>query len=77
MAKVKVMRAHADGPGAVKGESWVLTDGSEQPGDQPRWLTPGHTLVRGRGGVDRVAGVVEDWRDTRLIVEDMHEVRCS
>jgi hypothetical protein len=33
--------------------------------------------VRGRGGVDRVAGVVEDWRDTCLIVEDVHEVRCS
>ena len=27
--------------------------------------------------MDRVAGVVEDWRDTRLIVEDVHEVRCS
>jgi hypothetical protein len=27
--------------------------------------------------VDRVAGVVEDLRDTRLIVEDVHEVRCS
>jgi hypothetical protein len=26
--------------------------------------------------VDRVAGVVEDWRDTRLIV-DVHDVRCS
>jgi hypothetical protein len=33
--------------------------------------------VRGRGGVDHVAGVVEDWRDTRLIMEDVHEVRCS
>jgi hypothetical protein len=33
--------------------------------------------VRGRGGVDRVAGVVEDWRDTRLIVENVHEVWCS
>ncbi len=33
--------------------------------------------MRGRGGVDRVAGVVEDWRDTRLIMEDVHEVRCS
>jgi hypothetical protein len=41
MAEVKVMRARADGPGAVKGECWVLTDGSEQPGDQPRWLTTG------------------------------------
>jgi hypothetical protein len=27
--------------------------------------------------VDRVAGMVEDWRDTRLIVKDVHEVRCS
>jgi hypothetical protein len=27
--------------------------------------------VRGRGGVDRVDGMVEDWRDTRLIVEDL------
>jgi hypothetical protein len=35
MAEVKVMRARADGPGAVKGECWVLTDGSEQPGDHP------------------------------------------
>jgi hypothetical protein len=33
--------------------------------------------VRRRGGVDRVAGVVKDWWDTHLIVEDMHEVRCS
>jgi hypothetical protein len=37
----------------------------------------GHALVRGRGGVDYVAGVVEDWRDTRLVVEDAHEVRYS
>jgi hypothetical protein len=27
--------------------------------------------------MDHVAGVVRDWRDTRLIVEDVHEVRCS
>jgi hypothetical protein len=27
--------------------------------------------------MDRVAGVVKNWRDTRLIVEDVHEVRCS
>jgi hypothetical protein len=40
MIEVKVKRAHADGPGAVKGECWVLTDEPEQPGDQPRWLTP-------------------------------------
>ena len=33
--------------------------------------------MRGRGGVDRVADVVKDWRDTRLIVENLHEVRCS
>jgi hypothetical protein len=44
MAEVKVMWARADGPRAVKGECWVLTDGSEQPGDQPRWLTPGTHL---------------------------------
>jgi hypothetical protein len=71
MAEVKVMQARVDAPGAVKGECWVLTDGSEQSGDQPRWLTPRTHLC------DRVAGVVENWRDTRLIVEDMHEVRCS
>jgi hypothetical protein len=27
--------------------------------------------------VDRVAGVVEDKRDTQLILEDVHKVRCS
>jgi hypothetical protein len=27
--------------------------------------------------VDRVAGMVEDWWGTRLIVKDVHEVRCS
>jgi hypothetical protein len=27
--------------------------------------------------VDRVASVVEDGQDTRLIMEDVHEVRCS
>jgi hypothetical protein len=27
--------------------------------------------------VDRVTDVVEGWRDTRLIMEDVHEVRCS
>jgi hypothetical protein len=27
--------------------------------------------------VDRVAGMVEDWWDTRLIVKDVHEVQCS
>jgi hypothetical protein len=36
MAEMKVMWARPDGPGAVKGECWVLTDGLEQPGDQPR-----------------------------------------
>jgi hypothetical protein len=36
MAEVKVMRAHADGPEAVKGECRVLIDGSERPGDQTR-----------------------------------------
>jgi hypothetical protein len=41
------MRARADGPVAVKGECWVLTNESEPPGDQPRWLMPGtHTCVR-------------------------------
>jgi hypothetical protein len=35
------MGAHADGPGAVKDECWVLADGLEQSGDQPWWLTPG------------------------------------
>jgi hypothetical protein len=35
------MRARAHGPVAVKGERWVLTDGSEQLGDQLQWLTPG------------------------------------
>jgi hypothetical protein len=44
MAEVKIMWARADGPGAVKGECWVLTDGLEQLGDQPRWLTLGTHL---------------------------------
>jgi hypothetical protein len=39
-AKVKVTRARADGPGAVKDECWVLADRLEQSGDQPWWLTP-------------------------------------
>jgi hypothetical protein len=47
MAKVKVMRAHANGSGAVKDECWVLPDGLEQPGDQPWWLTP-RTCTRAR-----------------------------
>jgi hypothetical protein len=47
MAEVKVMRARTDKPGVVKDECWVLTDGLEQPGDQPRWLTPGtHNCAR-------------------------------
>jgi hypothetical protein len=33
--------------------------------------------MRGCGGVDHVVGMVEDWRDTRLMVEDVHEVLCS
>jgi hypothetical protein len=33
MAKVKVMRACADGPGAVKDDCWDLADGPEQLGD--------------------------------------------
>jgi hypothetical protein len=32
-AEVKVKRARADGPGVVKSECWVLTDGPEHPGD--------------------------------------------
>jgi hypothetical protein len=31
--EVKVMRAHAYGPGAVKDKCWVLTDGPVQPDD--------------------------------------------
>jgi hypothetical protein len=27
--------------------------------------------------VDRDANMVEGWRDTRLVVEDVHEMRCS
>jgi hypothetical protein len=27
--------------------------------------------------VDRVSIVVENWRDTRQIMEDVHEVQCS
>jgi hypothetical protein len=47
MAEVKVKRARADEPGAVKDECWVLTDGPEQSGYQPWWLTPGtHTRAR-------------------------------
>jgi hypothetical protein len=46
-AEVKVIQARADGPRAVKGECWVLIDGSEQPSDQPWWLTPRtHTCAR-------------------------------
>jgi hypothetical protein len=41
MAEVKVMQARADGLGAVKSECWVLTDESEQQGDQSWWLTLG------------------------------------
>jgi hypothetical protein len=41
------MRAHANGLGAVKGDCWVLTNGPEQSGDQPQWLTPRtHTRAR-------------------------------
>jgi hypothetical protein len=44
---MNVMRAHADGPGEMKDECWVLADGLEQPGDQPWWVTPRlHTRVR-------------------------------
>jgi hypothetical protein len=41
------MRACADRSEAVKGECWVLTDGAEQSGDQPRWLAP-RTCTRAR-----------------------------
>ena len=37
----------------------------------------GHTLAWGRGGVDCVAGVIKDWWDTRLVVEDTHMVWYS
>jgi hypothetical protein len=57
---VKVMRARADGLVAVKGKCWVLlTDQSSQVTNRGgRHLK--HALARGRGGVDRVASVVED-----------------
>jgi len=41
MAKVKVIRVRADGPGAVKDRCWAWTEGPERPGDRLRWLTPG------------------------------------
>jgi hypothetical protein len=41
------MQARADGPRAMKSKYWVLTDGPEQPGDQPRCLTP-RTRTRAR-----------------------------
>jgi hypothetical protein len=41
MAEVKVMRARAYGPGAMEDKYWVLTDGLEQPDNQPWWLTIG------------------------------------
>jgi hypothetical protein len=47
MAEMEVMRARADGPGAMKSKCWVLTDGPEQPGGQPRWMTP-RTRTRAR-----------------------------
>jgi hypothetical protein len=47
MSEVMVMRARADGPGAMKDKCWVLADGPEQPSDQPWWLTPG-TCTRSR-----------------------------
>jgi hypothetical protein len=45
--------------------SW-LTNQSNQVASHGGWHL-GHTLTRGRGGVDRVTNVVEDWRDTRLV----------
>jgi hypothetical protein len=68
------MQTLADGPEAVKGECWVLTNGSEQPGDQPWWMTPGTHICARTWWSGPFAGMVEDWRDTRLIVEDVHEV---
>jgi hypothetical protein len=76
MAEVKVMRACADGPGAVKDECWVLADEPEQPGDQPWWLTPRtHTRVRtwrsepccwrGRGLARHVS---RTWRHARGVI---------
>jgi hypothetical protein len=61
------MQARADGPRAVKGKCWVLTDGPKQSGDQPWWLTPEiHTRARtwlsglccpcGRGLAGHVSG---------------------
>jgi hypothetical protein len=45
--EVKVIRAHANGSGAVKDECWVLANEPEQLGDQPWWLTPRtHTHAR-------------------------------
>jgi hypothetical protein len=44
---MKVMRARVDGPGAVKSKCRVLTDGTEQLGDRPWWLTP-RTCTRAR-----------------------------
>jgi hypothetical protein len=41
------MRSHADKPGVMKDECWVLADGPEQHGDQSWWLTPG-TRTRAR-----------------------------
>jgi hypothetical protein len=41
---VKVMRARADGPGVMKGDCWVLTEGPQRLGV---WLTPG-TRTRAR-----------------------------
>jgi hypothetical protein len=42
--------------------SW-LTDQSNQVTSLGGWHL-GHAFARGRGGVDRVAGMIEDWRDT-------------
>jgi hypothetical protein len=49
-------------------------------GAQDWWSMAEVQVMRARAdgpGVDHVTGVVKDWRDTRLIVEDVHEVRCS
>jgi hypothetical protein len=53
-----------------------LTNQSNRVTSRDGWHL-GHALAWGDGGVDRVADVVEDWRDTCLVVEDVHEMRCS
>jgi hypothetical protein len=49
--------------------SWLM-DQSIRVTSRGGWHL-GHALARGLGGVDRVSSVVENWRDTRLVVEDV------